>query len=149
LSSFDDPPFGQPSPVTFSYRRLGTRHLSHDALSAFAFLLLCSQSRCSSHDEALGHQLLWHKNLRRRSDAVLDQRLVDKIHSPSTNPPRPVVLWAPVIPFLENTHLTQMYFYGQSMPTRELLVALDVISDLFPASLPSGMTEFHLPGIRS
>jgi len=141
LSSFDDPPFGRPSPVTFSYRRLRTRHLSHDTLSAFAFSLV--------FPSLVVHLAMRQKppttlaqNLQRRSDAVLDQPLVDKIHSPPTAPSRPVVLWAPVTRSFENTHLSRTYFSVIQRRTLELLVALDVISDLFPASLPSDLTEF-------
>jgi hypothetical protein len=110
LSSFDDPPFGRPSPVTFSYRRLRTRHLPHDALSAFAFLLVFPVLLFISRKMRPQPPITLAHNLRRRSDAVLDQPLVNKIHSPSTDPPRPVVLWAPVVPSFENTHSSQIYF---------------------------------------
>lgn len=142
MSSFDNPPFGRPSPVTFSHRRLRTRHLSHDTLSAFAFSLVFPGLVVHPKTRQKPPTTL-AQNLRRRSDAVLDQPLVDKIHSPSTVPSRPVVLWALVIPSFEHTHSSQMYFSVNQCRTLELLVALGVTSDLFPASLPSDMTDLH------
>lgn len=126
-------------PDTFSSKRLRGRHLSHDALSAFAFSL-CSQSCCPSFDGSREREgrtpTPLAQNLRRRSDAVLDQPLIDKIHSPSTHPFGLVVLWAPVIGSFENAHSSQTYFSVIQRRTLELLVALGVTSDLFPASLP-------------
>jgi hypothetical protein len=101
---------------------------------------LCSQSRCPLLASPRTPTAL-AQNPQRRSDAVLDQPLVDKMHSPSTVPSRPVVLWVSVIPSFEHTHSSQMYFSVNQRRTLELLVALGVTSDLFPASLPSDMTE--------
>jgi len=89
--------------------RVGT--LSHDARISFCFFTVFPTIPSA-------FQLSYYvgTNLRRRSDTVLDQPLVDKIHTPSANLSKLAVGWVIVTSPFRNTHFSQMYSFRMAMP---------------------------------
>jgi hypothetical protein len=82
-------------------------------------------------------------NLQRRSDVVLDQPLVDKIHAPSTNLSSRGFFGCRHSVLLENTHSSQMYSFRRSMPDLQTAGCPRVTSDLCPASLTLRFDRVH------
>jgi len=88
-------------------------------------------------------------NLRRRSDAVLDQPLVDKIHAPSATGVAVAKVNRHRI-LLGNTHSTQMYSFGDvnaGPPNCWLLLVSEYLEPL-PASHCQKTVVESMPGIR-
>lgn len=106
--------------------RLRARHLSHDAPTAFAV------SRCSQRPEGAG------TNLRRRSDAVLDQPLVDKIHSPSAIQRSRLRRLTVTASYSETPTLRRCIPLRYQCRTLQLLAALDI-------EISRTSTSFSLP----
>jgi hypothetical protein len=79
--------------------------------SAFAFLQCSQRVRPPSS---------FHKTLAQTYNdvpmTVLDQPLVDKIHTPSASFPKLTVGWVIVTSPFRNTHFSQMYSFRMAMP---------------------------------
>jgi hypothetical protein len=101
--------------------------------SAFAFLL-CSQR--------VRPPLSFHKTSAQTYDGVpmtvLDQPLVDKIHTPPANLSRLAVRWVIVITPFRNTHFSQMYSFRMATPN-------PLTAGCSQVSIPRTYASFSLP----
>lgn len=110
--------------------RLRARHLSHDAPTAFAFLPVFLPLR-----EA--------RNLRRRSDLVLDRPLVDKIHTPSVIEDHGWLGYRRSV-LLRRTHSSRMQSFGSNAgPSNCWLLLLPWNSNLYQPLFTQKRNEDH------
>jgi hypothetical protein len=106
--------------------------------STFAFLLCSQRVRPPSS---------FHKTLAQTYDGVpmpvLDQPLVDKIHTPSVNLSRLTVGWVIVTSPFRNTHFSQMYSFRMAMPNPMTAGCSRLTSNLYQLLFTKRYGEDH------